>query len=555
MQRCNFDVRALLRRTWLFLVLALCPSLLQEAWARDEVRIPSQALQVQADLEKIFRHGRDLEAEKRWFDALSHYEEAQKQFPRRRELEDRVTLAQIHCDIARRYSDKSFQRLVTTLQPDQALEMYAEVLVKIQANYVDTPNWQDMLWRGTANLDVAVTKQQFIEFQIPRVTTEQVNSFRHELRGSINTRRVRGREDSRAVVAMCSHTAAQRLGLDPTAIILEYVCGAIAALDRYSSYLTGSQLDDIYSQIEGSFVGLGIEIKADGDSLLIMKTIPGGPAERAGIRAGDRIVEVGGQPTHSVSTEEAADMLKGEEGSSVRVAIMDTHSAIRRLSIQREQVDVPSVEDAQIIDRDYGIGYFRLANFQKTTSRDVDAALLKLQREGMRSLIIDVRGNPGGLLTASVEVADRFIPEGMLVSTRGRSPREDYDYKAHRVGTLRIPLVVLIDDETASASEIFAGAIRDHRRGEVIGQRSYGKGSVQGIFPLHAVRAGLRLTTAKFFSPSGRQISGQGVHPDVIVHNVAKPPGGHDYGFRDLEHDPVLSAAKESARRRLIANR
>jgi carboxyl-terminal processing protease len=165
---------------------------------------------------------------------------------------------------------------------------------------------------------------------------------------------------------------------------------------------------------------------------------------------------------------------------------------------------------------------------------------VKLHREGMKSLIMDLRGNPGGLLTASVEVADKFVDEGVIVSTRGRSPLEDYNYTAHKAGTWRVPLVVLIDGDSASASEIFAGAIRDHRRGNIVGQRSYGKGSVQGIFPLSIAGSGVRLTTAKFYSPGGHPISNVGVNPDIVVQRTAKLPAESTTG------DAAVAAAEES---------
>ena len=209
--------------------------------------------------------------------------------------------------------------------------------------------------------------------------------------------------------------------------------------------------------------------------------------------------------------------------------------------MRREHVEVPSVDDVKIVDRDFGVGYLKLTCFQKTTSRDLDAALWKLHREGMKSLIIDLRGNPGGLLTSSVEVADKFVDDGVIVSTRGRSALEDYNYTAHKAGTWHMPLVVLIDGDSASASEIFAGAIHDHRRGNLVGQRSYGKGSVQGIFPLSLAGSGVRLTTAKFYSPSGQPISHVGVTPDIVVQKTAKPVDGQDLRLSADGGDPVLA--------------
>jgi carboxyl-terminal processing protease len=163
-------------------------------------------------------------------------------------------------------------------------------------------------------------------------------------------------------------------------------------------------------------------------------------------------------------------------------------------------------------------------------------------------LIVDLRGNPGGLLTAAVEVADKFISAGSIVSTRGRNSHENFDYQAHATGTWGVPLIVLIDGETASASEIFAGAIRDSQRGTVIGQRSYGKGSVQGIFSLNTSQAGVRLTTAKFYSPKGQPISNRGVQPNMTVRTASKPVS-ESRGKPAAKTDHVLDAAIDYARR------
>ena len=287
--------------------------------------------------------------------------------------------------------------------------------------------------------------------------------------------------------------------------------------------MTGNQYTETMAQIEGNFVGLGVELKTHPDFLEIIDVIDGGSASQAGLTAGDKIVQVQDQGVSDLGSEAAADQLRGPENSFVILTIERETGKQHRIQLKRTRVEIKSVEDVQIIDPQYGIGYIRLTNFQKTTTRDFDEALWNLHRQGMRSLIVDVRDNPGGLLNASVEIANRFVSKGVIVSTRGRNPLEDFTHRAKLAGTWRVPLTVLIDQNSASASEIFAAAIADHDRGIVIGQQSYGKGSVQGIFPLNVSGGGIRLTTAKFYSPSGIPISRRGVKPAIEIQTVMKP--------------------------------
>ncbi len=289
------------------------------------------------------------------------------------------------------------------------------------------------------------------------------------------------------------------------------------------------------SQIEGNFVGLGVELRTHADHLEIVSVIPGGSAGKGGLVKGDRVIAVDRQRVIEIGGERAADLMRGPEAYYVAITL-DRGEGPQTLDLERQRVEIPSVDQVGIVDVQAGVGYIRLTNFQKTTARDFDAALWKLFREGMRSVIVDVRGNPGGLLSASVEVADRFIDKGVIVSTRGRNPMEDYIHRANVASTWRVPLVVLVDENSASASEIFAAAIRDHGRGVIVGNQSYGKGSVQGIFPLNASGGGVRLTTAKFYSPTGQAISEVGVKADVMVHETAKADSsaamGDDNGLR-----------------------
>jgi carboxyl-terminal processing protease len=528
-----------LSQRWFPLALLLA-SLAAPAFAQNQVQILPAPHTSVAEIDGVLQRAQQMESQERWGEALTIYEEALRDFPDHSALGSRHNVAKIHYDLGRRYGDSSFLKALTTIDERQALGMYSEVLVKIETHYVTAPDWAALVARGTQDLQLAIREKQFQSRHLAGKSQAELDAFAESIGRFTASQRIQTRQQALDVVNSTAKFANQRLGIAPTAVTLEYTCAAIGALDAYSAYLTSDQLTDVYSQIEGNFVGLGIELKAADKSLLIVKVITGSPAERAGIKAGDRIVEVDGKATAELSTDAAADLLQGPENSIAQVVVMNSANQPRRVAVRREHVEVPSVDDVKIIDRDFGVGYLKLTCFQKTTSRDLDAALWKLHREGMKSLIMDLRGNPGGLLTASVEVADKFVDEGVIVSTRGRSPLEDYNYTAHKAGTWRVPLVVLIDGDSASASEIFAGAIRDHRRGNIVGQRSYGKGSVQGIFPLSIAGSGVRLTTAKFYSPGGHPISNVGVNPDIVVQRTAKLPAESTTG------DAAVAAAEES---------
>lgn len=526
--------------------LLLAILLLPSAWGQTPSATESVATSTEA--KAALDQGLTLERDRRWGEALQYYEQAVKSYPNRRELEERLVMARSHYDVTRRYGDDSYLRSIATMSEADALKILAEVLEKVQTHYVNDPNWTDVLRRGNLSLDVALIEEPFQQRHLAKASAEDVLNFRREFSKTASTLGPRDAKQVSECAAWAGKAASQRLGISPAAVIMEYVCGAAASLDEYSSFLTSAQLEEVFSQIEGNFVGLGVELKTEAHALLVVHVIPGGPAEKGGLRTGDRIVAVDGQSLDVLAPDSAADMLRGAEGTKVTVRVQSSQDAAKDLVLTRQRVEVPCVEGVAIIDAENGVGYFKLNSFQKTTPRDVDAALWKLHRDGMKSVIMDLRGNPGGLLNAAVELADKFIYDGAIVTTRGRNPREDYSYTAHTVGTWRVPLVVLIDGDSASASEIFAGAIRDRKRGLVVGERSYGKGSVQGIFPLNASKGGVRLTTAKFYSPSGQAIARNGVTPDVAVRITAKPTEG---GLLSAENDSILKAGLQVARDQL----
>lgn len=480
------------------------------------------------DLAKVFEQGAKLERERRWADALTHYEDANRHHPNQPNLVKRLTFARAHYDVCRRYSDSSFAATIDGLTQQDAIGVYDEVLLKINTHFVHQPNWQELFNRGRTSLEVALTEAPFIERNLAKLSPQEIASLKQELQRLAGAAVINDRRRAIDTVNSIAGNLQQKFGLRSQAVILEFTCGATGSLDDYSGFLTSSQMEEVFSQIEGNFVGLGVELKTEPSGLNIVNVISVGPAFEAGIRPGDRIVSVDSKTPQQISPDAMADMLRGEEGSQVRVEVLGKNGQTRSLLIARRRVEVPSVDDVKMIDEEYHIGYFKITSFQKTTPRDVDAALWKLHEKGMRSLVIDLRGNPGGLLKAAVDVADKFVMDGMIVATRGRSPREDFDHKGQVVGTWRVPLVILMDHDSASASEILAGAIQDHRRGSIVGEKSYGKGSVQGIFPLNAAGVGVRLTTAKWYTPAGQPISGNGVSPDVAVRTAAKPAIGSE---------------------------
>ncbi len=530
------------------------PSALSPPAVDKPVTISPSALPA-TSLGAVLEKGRQLEATNRWGEALSHYEEALREHRDNETLRGRYDLSKLHYSLQRRYRDHSFRQSITSLDRQQSLALYTELLNKTKTHYVHAPAWQNLGIRGTTAIELALTDPDFLHSNGVQLTPDQLGNLRRDLYHLLGRFQINNRQSLTAFASEVAYLLEARIRLRPTATILEFVSSAANGLDDYSAYLTADQLREVYSQIEGNFVGLGVELKAEQGALLIVHVIPGSPAERAGIKAQDRIVAVDGKSTAEMSTDEAAAMLTGAEGTWVRVTAYSPSRQPRVLNIRREHVEVPSLEDVNIVDADFGIAYIRIPTFQKSTARDLERALWDLHRQGMRSLVLDLRGNPGGLLTASVEVADKFLTQGNIVSTKGRSAQEDFNYQAHYGGTWRVPLVVLIDGDSASASEIFAGAIKDNNRGRVIGSTSYGKGSVQGIFPLGFAGAGIRLTTAKFFSPNGVPISHRGVEPHEYVpaHRVAKP-GATEFATGELtEGDAVLQAGVVAARNRVAS--
>ncbi|MBI3011897.1 MAG: S41 family peptidase [Candidatus Omnitrophica bacterium] len=306
--------------------------------------------------------------------------------------------------------------------------------------------------------------------------------------------------------------------------------GMLATLDPHSQFLDPESYNELKVDTEGQFGGLGIEITVKDDLLTIISPIDDTPAFQAGLLAGDRIVKIDGELTRGITVHDAVKKLRGKPKTKVTLTILrEGEAALKDVTLERAIIKIQSVREATVID-DH-IAYVRLSDFREKTAEDLAAAIDRLRGEAMDSLILDLRNNPGGLLDVAVSVSELFLGRSqVIVSTKGRLRNQNQELRARIDGPIRdVPLVVLINEGSASASEIVAGAVQDHHRGVVLGTKSYGKASVQTIFPLKDGSA-LRLTTSKYFTPSGRLIEGKGIPPDVEVpferpHEDAKPKG------------------------------
>ena len=300
--------------------------------------------------------------------------------------------------------------------------------------------------------------------------------------------------------------------------------GMLGSLDPYSQYIDSKHLEELRIETGGVFEGLGIEVIVKDGILTVLTPIVDSPAFRAGVFIGDKIIEIDGKSTRNVTIREAVEILRGEPNTKVTLTVL--HKGERDpvdITIERAKIQIKSTRGTRIVDKESKIGYVAVTGFQDNTITDLDASIEELEKQGMEALILDLRFNPGGLLNIAVDMSDKFIKKGVIVSTKGRHKSQEHEYKAHKSGTYKnFPLIILVNNGSASASEIVAGAVKDHNRGLLLGAKTFGKGSVQSLIPIENKDTALKLTTAKYYTPSGTLIDGVGIEPDIKVNLTKK---------------------------------
>ena len=442
---------------------------------------------------------------------------------------------QIQHKLTGRYGNPAVVRLVRSLPAEQSLQLYLEISGMIDARHLKPSTYDARVKRAVKNLCEAMENRNFLQANGLGGDPSRLEAFRSDL-VRLEGRRMNSPEEAYQAVQWAVQAGERDAGLRPSAIVLEFIYGATDSLDKYSAFVPAMGRSSPSAELEDHIVGIGVEIKADdaGAGMLIANALPGGPAAEAGLRKGDVIESIDGQKVSGATLDSAVDLISGPAGSRITLEVR-RDDRVAQVQLVRRRVEVHSVSEVKMLENN--VGYIKLDKFAQNSSDECDTALWSLYRQGMKSLIVDVRGNPGGLLTTAIQMSNKFVPSGTIVSTRGRDATDNLVEYAHRQHAWKTPLVVLVDENSASASEIFAAAVQENGRGLVVGRRTYGKGTVQTHFPLQTVSGSLRLTTAQFFSPKGRTMAGAGVEPDVLVE--AEHGGQHADYPRDApsQHD------------------
>ncbi|WP_281647237.1 S41 family peptidase [Parendozoicomonas sp. Alg238-R29] len=338
--------------------------------------------------------------------------------------------------------------------------------------------------------------------------------------------------------------------VDDKTLLENAIRGMLDNLDPHSAYLQPDDFKNLEESTSGEFGGLGIEVGSEDGLIKVITPIDDTPAKRAGVQAGDLVIKLDDTPIRGLGLKKSVEMMRGKTGEPIKLTIIrEGASQPLEITIVRDIIKVDSVRQ-RIVEP--GFGYVRISQFQIDTGKEVNESLEKLRTEDkdnkLKGLVLDLRNNPGGVLQAAVDVADVFLKDGLIVYTKGRIPNSNMSYSANgKDPSTNIPLVVLINGGSASASEIVAGALQDHRRGIIVGTKSFGKGSVQTVLPLTSdSERGLKLTTALYYTPNGRSIQAEGIMPDINVDNASVTRVKENNGYREADLRGHLDSTTEA---------
>ncbi|MFL5342005.1 MAG: S41 family peptidase [Gemmataceae bacterium] len=435
-------------------------------------------------------------------------------------LRKKVLLCARHVQLINRHRDHLYLERVRGLTVSQALNAYLDALGKLQANYVDRLTLGGLYDAGLEEFGFALNDAAFRQEHLPDATPEAIANFARQMREEWGAVTFRQPAQVRQTVREIAAAAQQKLGLKPSVAVLEFVCGACNALDEQTAYLPPS---DEAAALQGQLAAAGAILGTSADGhLFVARVVPNTWASSVGLKDGERVEFRRGDGEKEDSSLLVEIDVYGRDESTPRALKLPTlTTSVAEYGVSPE-----------------GVGFLRLTGFLKNTPQELEDAVQNMKMQGLKALILDLRGNPGGLFAVAVQVAERFIPEGIIVSTQGQAGPYNRTYSSHSgMAAWDMPLFVLVDGDTASAAEMLAGALKENRRAVLIGQPTYGKGTMQQVLQL-AAGGGVRITLARFFAPNGQAYNGVGVSPQFPVSPAEARDVAHSQAVRALMMRP-----------------
>lgn len=465
--------------------------------------IPSWALATNGVHDKLLRDAAELTAKGEWRAAGEIYWRVlatDRQAPA--DVRAKYLTCLRHVRQGDRHADAVYRKRIQDLTLSRSLTAYVEAVGKLQVNYVDREKiaLRSLFRHGMEEFSHALASPAFRHWQMPDSPTGAAEAFSAKLKDQWSNEPCRSPAEMRQAIKDIALEAQKALGIKPSVTVMEFVCGACNALDERTGYIPPSEE---YTAHLTQLQSLGLIVAANSENVLFVERVaPGTWAAHMGFKAGDRISRL------------ARKDEKDEVGAATEIDVVSRGEITARNIKLPDAASTPTVTDVEI--QPDGVGYVKLASFQKTTLQDLEESLMLLRMRGMKALILDLRGNPGGSFPAAVQVAERFLPDGIVVTTQGQSGPFNRTYESTSGMTaIEVPLVVMVDQETASAAEVLAGALKENHRAVLVGQPTYGKGTIQTVLNLTDA-GGIRITLARFFTPRGYPYNGVGVTPHII---------------------------------------
>jgi carboxyl-terminal processing protease len=479
------------------------------------------------EIRKLSQRAEELEQqpEPDWEQARAIYELLITQKDLGLRIRDRYHNAQRRCWQLRRHQDISYRKEVLSIEYAQAQRICRVINRTLLDGSVDKKKLDPtkLFHKGLEELDAALANPLFVKEHVPEAKRGAIAAFRAELKKNWGDMNKLSREEAAKQIGEVAMAAEFHLNLSATVVTMEFACGACYAIDEYTVYLTPNQLRELAQALARTeVIGVGMILALSENKIIVQEVLMGSPADQAAIAKGDQVVSVGKRPVADLQLNLVKEMLEGPLGSDVEVEIVGPEDpAPRRVMLKRQRAMVSGIYYGKVPNT--AIGYLKITSFTDSTVQEVDEALRHLtQSYGVKGLILDLRDNNGGVFESAIDTARRFLERGIITSTLNQDTKASFVYHAKNPDPIRIPMAVLVNGDTASAAEVLAGALKDNNRAVLIGQTTFGKGCTQTVLKLPNATGGIptggmKLTTARFFSPKGVAYSGRGITPHYLI--------------------------------------